>query len=710
MTPAKSSGPALPAAGGAPAKGARKRPPGSDGKGSGCAPQRGSSGNTKPSQPTAAPQWPSRPAVDVHDPDGVRLQKLLAAAGVGSRRVCEDLITQGRVEVDGQVVTELGVRIRPTQTVHVDGVRIQLDESRVYLAFNKPLGVVTSMSDELGRVDIGDFVANRKERLFHVGRLDADTEGLLLLTNDGDLAHRLQHPRYGVLKTYLARRSRVRSRGTWADALREGIELEDGPVAVDSFKVVDSRPGKALVEIVLHEGRKHIVRRVLAEVGHPVITLVRTQVGPIHLAETKPGKWRNLTSAEVGASTRRPGCDPRPRRRHRTRDEPGPEPPRDDVTLEDVSPTQVALARDLGAGWLPDGPLEPDLVVVATPPDVTASCVADALRRWPGAAVTDVASVKGVVLEELRADGAELRRYRGSHPMAGRERSGAVLRVVTTCSTVEPGAHPHDRHRARGRRARLRGRPLCRGGRRACWPQSATTQRSPSCRTCRSWPRASSPGSKGSTTPPSAWPAGPRDVTRIAASDPTLWTQILAATPPPSPRCSRSSSRTSRWCSEPSTSWGTPRTPRCARGILAKAIAAGNAGHAHSRQARRRPHGVHDRARPHPRRARAAGPPLRRHRVDRHEHRGVPPRPRARPVVRGGRGRRRPQAAAGLASALEGGAGGCTAEPPLGSRPMTAPLTIAIDGPSGSGKSSVSRAWPGGSGSGTWTPVPCTAP
>ena len=127
--------------------------------------------------------------------------------------------------------------------MHVDGVRVQLDESRVYLAFNKPLGVVTSMSDELGRVDIGDFVANRKERLFHVGRLDADTEGLLILTNDGDLAHRLQHPRYGVLKTYLAQIPGPVPRDL-GRRLREGIELEDGPVQVDSFQVVDSAPGQ----------------------------------------------------------------------------------------------------------------------------------------------------------------------------------------------------------------------------------------------------------------------------------------------------------------------------------------------------------------------------------------------------------------------------------------------------------------------------------
>ena len=237
--------------------------------------------------------------IDVHDPEGIRLQKLLAGAGVGSRRVCENLIEQGRVEVDGQIVTELGVRIRPDQIVHVDGVRVQLDEGRVYFAFNKPLGVVTTMSDELGRVNIGDYVGNRNERLFHVGRLDADTEGLLILTNDGDLAHRLQHPQYGVAKTYLAQVPGPIPRDL-GKRLRDGIELDDGPAAVDSFKVVDSRPGKALVEVVLHEGRKHIVRRLLEAVGHPVITLVRTHVGPIRLGDTKPGKMRKLTKDEVG--------------------------------------------------------------------------------------------------------------------------------------------------------------------------------------------------------------------------------------------------------------------------------------------------------------------------------------------------------------------------------------------------------------------------
>jgi 23S rRNA pseudouridine2605 synthase len=222
-----------------------------------------------------------------------------AAAGVGSRRACELLIAEGRVEVDGQVVTELGVRVDPLrQTVHVDGERIQLDESRVYLAFNKPAGVVTTMSDELGRLNIGDYVAGRPERLFHVGRLDADTEGLLILTNDGDLAHRLQHPAHGVLKTYIAEIPGPVPKDL-GKTLRAGVELDDGPVQVDSFRIVDSKPGKAIVEVILHEGRKHIVRRLLEHVGHPVISLVRTQVGPITLGSTKSGRWRPLSQREI---------------------------------------------------------------------------------------------------------------------------------------------------------------------------------------------------------------------------------------------------------------------------------------------------------------------------------------------------------------------------------------------------------------------------
>lgn len=273
--------------GGRPAKKTNHR------KGSGTSANRG-----------GAPRPPKRQApepVDVHDPDGVRLQKLLAAAGVGSRRVCENLISEGRVSVDDQVVTELGVRIDPLkQVVHVDGERVVLDESRVYLAFNKPLGVVSTMNDDLGRESVGDYLTQRKERLFHVGRLDADTEGLLLLTNDGELANRLQHPRYGVPKKYLAVIPAPLPRGLGKE-LREGIELEDGVARVDSFKVVDSRPGWAMVEVVLHEGRNRIVRRMLEAVGHPVESLVRTDVGPVRLGDLRPGKLRPLSSSEVAA-------------------------------------------------------------------------------------------------------------------------------------------------------------------------------------------------------------------------------------------------------------------------------------------------------------------------------------------------------------------------------------------------------------------------
>jgi len=263
-------------------------------------PARGGSAGPQRRRPT--PRRAPEPAVpvDVHDADGIRLQKVLAQAGVGSRRACEALIDAGRVQVDGHVVREQGVRIDPrTAVVHVDGVRLQLDENKLYLAFNKPAGVVSTMRDEKGRPSLQDFVGDRPERLFHVGRLDSDTEGLILLTNDGELAHRLQHPSYAVPKTYLAEVAGPVARDV-GRRLREGVELDDGPVRVDSFRLVDSQPGKALVEVVLHEGRKHIVRRALEAVGYPVERLVRVQVGPIHLGDLRQGRWRVLTRTEVG--------------------------------------------------------------------------------------------------------------------------------------------------------------------------------------------------------------------------------------------------------------------------------------------------------------------------------------------------------------------------------------------------------------------------
>ncbi|WP_197319306.1 pseudouridine synthase [Saccharomonospora sp. NB11] len=232
---------------------------------------------------------------------GVRLQKVLAKAGIASRRAAEDLIVAGRVSVDGDVVRELGRRVDPdTAVIHVDGVRVQVRDDLVYLALNKPRGVHTTMSDEQGRPCVGDYVADRRERLFHVGRLDADTEGLLLLTSDGDLAHKLMHPSFHVPKTYLAEVDGTVARGL-GKRLRAGVRLEDGPVKVDGFRIKDTFPGRTLVEVVLHEGRKHIVRRLLAEVGHPVRKLVRTAVGEVRLGNTKPGKLRALTQQEIGS-------------------------------------------------------------------------------------------------------------------------------------------------------------------------------------------------------------------------------------------------------------------------------------------------------------------------------------------------------------------------------------------------------------------------
>lgn len=237
---------------------------------------------------------------DAPEATEVRLQKAMAHAGVASRRVCEELITKGRVKVNGKVVTELGSRINPAvDQVTVNGTPIQFDTSRVYLALNKPLGVVSSMNDEQGRPDLRQFVQDY-DRVFNVGRLDAETTGLILMTNDGDLAHKLAHPKFGVTKTYVARVKGIVTPGT-IQQLLDGVELEDGPISADKAHVIDVKGEETLVEVVLHSGRNRVVRRMFDEVGHPVRALVRKQFGPIHLGTLRPGDIRRLSKLEVGA-------------------------------------------------------------------------------------------------------------------------------------------------------------------------------------------------------------------------------------------------------------------------------------------------------------------------------------------------------------------------------------------------------------------------
>ncbi|MFJ6751208.1 MULTISPECIES: pseudouridine synthase [unclassified Streptomyces] len=233
------------------------------------------------------------------DEEGERLQKVLARAGMGSRRACEELIDQARVEVNGQIVMEQGVRVDPQKDeIKVDGLTVAT-QSYLFFALNKPAGVVSTMEDPDGRQCLGDYVTNRETRLFHVGRLDTETEGIILLTNHGELAHRLTHPRYGVKKTYLAAIQGPLPRDL-GKQLKDGIQLEDGYARADHFRVVENTGKNYLVEVTLHEGRKHIVRRMLAEAGFPVERLVRTSFGPIPLGDQKSGWLRRMTNTEVG--------------------------------------------------------------------------------------------------------------------------------------------------------------------------------------------------------------------------------------------------------------------------------------------------------------------------------------------------------------------------------------------------------------------------
>jgi 23S rRNA pseudouridine2605 synthase len=228
----------------------------------------------------------------------IRLQKVLAQAGLGSRRLCEEMIADGRVTIDGQEAL-LGDRVDPeSSVVEVDGVPIGIRPGSVYYLLNKPTGVVTTADDPQGRPVVVDLVP-AEPRVFPVGRLDLDTEGLLLLTNDGDLTHRLTHPSFGVEKEYLAEVDGVPGRGALR-RLREGVPLDDGVTAPATVGTVS--PG--VLRIVIHEGRNRQVRRMGEAVGHPVRRLVRTRIGPVTDRALKPGEWRELTQTEVRALER----------------------------------------------------------------------------------------------------------------------------------------------------------------------------------------------------------------------------------------------------------------------------------------------------------------------------------------------------------------------------------------------------------------------
>ncbi|WP_029069670.1 pseudouridine synthase [Jonesia quinghaiensis] len=255
-------------------------------------------GNTRGGRKRAMPQ-PTQPDHDVHVADGVRLQKVLAEAGVGSRRECENLIAQGRVEIDGQIVMELGVRVDPVKNnILVDGLKIVVDSSKITIAVNKPRKMVATMHDPEGRPTVADLVKNRSERLFHVGRLDFESEGLLLLTNDGELANRLSHPRFGVRKTYLVTVQGRVPNGLGSQLLK-GITLDDGEIALDRYRIVDFSDQETMIEVELHSGKNRIVRRIFDSVGHPVTRLVRTAIGPIRLGDLKQGRTRIMSTTEV---------------------------------------------------------------------------------------------------------------------------------------------------------------------------------------------------------------------------------------------------------------------------------------------------------------------------------------------------------------------------------------------------------------------------
>lgn len=230
----------------------------------------------------------------------MRLQKYLAEAGVASRRACEELILDGRVSIDGVQVRILGTKVDPEiSTVEVDGEAIRPKKSKTYLAFYKPRGVLSTMSDPDSRPSLGDFFKDFGARLFHIGRLDKESEGLILLTNDGEVTHRATHPSYGMVKKYVVEIEGVLTKAQ-ENQILAGVDLEDGLAKADSLtKIRETKSESSWYEVVIHEGRYHIVRRIFEELEHPVLQLIRTNFGSVGIGELKPGRFRHLNEVEI---------------------------------------------------------------------------------------------------------------------------------------------------------------------------------------------------------------------------------------------------------------------------------------------------------------------------------------------------------------------------------------------------------------------------
>ena len=240
--------------------------------------------------------------------EGIRLQKLLAQAGFGSRRKCEQMITDGRVEVDGELVTELGTRVDPThQEIRVDGSRVRISNKHITLALNKPRKVLSAMDDPKGRYTLRDIVGDKYERIFHMGRLDYDSEGLILMTNDGELSQHVMHTKYEVEKTYIATLEGKISGNVCRRLVTTGVNLDDGWIKLDRCAIIDATHDTTIVKVVLHSGKNRIVRRIFGSIGFPVKRLVRTQIGPIKLGDLKSGSYRVLSQTEVRSLSKEVG-------------------------------------------------------------------------------------------------------------------------------------------------------------------------------------------------------------------------------------------------------------------------------------------------------------------------------------------------------------------------------------------------------------------